>query len=114
MANVLVVRKKDRTIHVVPMANRANLMAYNNRQPVADRYKLEVMDEEEAKKLPFIDRDYVSASDAQVLLKDAKSELSEKDAQIAELEARLAALQTSASEDTKTAKKKAPETTDQK
>lgn len=106
MGKVLVVRKKDRTVHVVPLANKALLMGMNYRLPETHKMKLEVMEESEAIKLPFIDENYVTASQAQDKLKQAEGELSEKDNQIAELEAKLAALlsQQSATKPEETAK----------
>ena len=96
MGNVLVVRKPDRTIHQVPIANKARLMGYNNRLPKRDQWRIEVMDEEAAKKLPYLDANYVSAAEAQ-------GKLQEKDEKIKELEAKLAALNASKEPATETA-----------
>ncbi|MEO9145087.1 MAG: hypothetical protein ABI237_05970 [Ginsengibacter sp.] len=85
MATVLVVRKPDRTIHKVPIENKAKIMGYNNRLPRRDQWNIEEMDEEEADKLPFHDANYVTSGDAQTKIK-------QKDDQIKELEARLALL----------------------
>ncbi|WP_346236752.1 hypothetical protein ABDK00_014045 [Niabella insulamsoli] len=86
MANVLVVRKTDRTIHVVPVEQEAFYKSMNNRLKANDRMVLEVMSEEEAKKLPFYDKNFKGAG-------AANAEIREKDERIAELEQRLAALQ---------------------
>ena len=47
MANVLVLRKADKTIHIVPVDQEAFYKAQNNRLPVNDRMGLEIMDEED-------------------------------------------------------------------
>ena len=86
MANVLVLRKADKTIHIVPVDQEAFYKAQNNRLPVNDRMGLEIMDEEEAIKLSWYDKDYKSAA-------DANASLREQEDKIAELEARLSALQ---------------------
>lgn len=90
MGKVLVIRKADKTIHKVPLGNKAALMAYNNLQPENVKWKMEEMDEDEAEKLPFIDENYISAADAQQKAKELEATVSEKDAKIAELEALLA------------------------
>lgn len=90
MAKVLVVRKTDKTIHKVPLANKAALLSYNNRLPVELKWKFEEMEEEEAAKLPFVDESYVTAAAAQEKAKELEITVSEKDAKIAELEALLA------------------------
>lgn len=92
MGKVLVVRKTDRTVHVVPLGNKAILMGMNHRLPATHKMKLEVMEEADALKLPFIDPNYVSPAQAQDKLKAVEGELQEKDSQIAELEAKIAAL----------------------
>lgn len=85
MAKVLVVRKPDRTIHQIPMSNKAKVLGYNNRLARRDQWQIEEMDEEEAAKLPFFDTNYVSPAEAQ-------SKIKEKDDKIKELEAKLALL----------------------
>jgi hypothetical protein len=92
MATVLVVRKPDRTIHQMPIANKAIIMGFSNRLPAAQQYKFEEMDEEEAAKLPYIDPDYVTASDARDKIKEKDKELADKDAQLKALEEKLALL----------------------
>lgn len=92
MGKVLVVRKTDKTIHVVPLGNKAILMGMNHRLPATHKMKLEVMEESEALKLPFIDPNYVSPSQAQDKLKAVEGELQEKDSQIADLQAKIDAL----------------------
>jgi hypothetical protein len=91
MEKVLVIRKTDKTIHKVPLSNKASLMAYNNLQPEGKKWKFEEMDEDEAAKLPFIDESYVTAAEAQDKAKELENVVGEKDARIAELEALLAA-----------------------
>jgi hypothetical protein len=90
MAKVLVIRKTDKTIHKVPLANKARLLAFNNRNPEGKKWKFEEMDEDEAAKLPFIDESYVTAAEAQDKAKELEITVSEKDAKIAELEKLLA------------------------
>jgi hypothetical protein len=92
MAKVLIIRKPDRTIHQVPIANKAILMSFNNRLPAGLKWSFEEMDEEAAKKLPFIDPHYVTAAEAVTKVKQLEAETSEKDTRIAELEAMLANL----------------------
>lgn len=92
MAKVLVVRKTDRTVHVVPIGNKHGLMALNNRLPVDMRMKFEEMEKEEALKLPFIDENYISPFAAQDKLKVVEGDLAEKDQQILALQAKIDAL----------------------
>lgn len=92
MAKVLVVRKPDRTVHVVPISNKALLMGLNHRLPVTHKMKFEEMEEKEALKLPFFDENFVSPAQAQEKVKEMQGELNEKDSTIAELQAKLTAL----------------------
>lgn len=92
MGKVLVVRKPDRTVHVVPLNNKALLMGMNHRLPVSHKMKFEEMEEKEALALPFFDENYVSPALAQEKLKEVEGDLKEKDSKIAELEAQLAKL----------------------
>ncbi len=87
---VLVIRKTDGTIHQVPVENKAKIMSLNNKMPKSDQWSIEEISEEEAAKLPFIDKDYVTGAEAQVKVKDLESEISDKDALIARLEKQLA------------------------
>lgn len=87
---ILVVRKPDRTIHKVPITNKAVLMNYNNRRPLEKQWTFEEMTAEEAEKLPFIDESYVTAADAQEKLKQTEALLTDKDHKIAQLEKMLA------------------------
>ncbi len=91
MAKVLVIRKTDKTIHVVPMLNKAFVHSFNNRQSAEKKWKIEEMEEEEAANLPFVDETYITASEAQDKVKQLESSNSDKDKRIAELEAMLAA-----------------------
>lgn len=90
MSKVLKITKPDKTIHVSPMFNKARITAHNNRLPADKKMKIEVIDEEEAKKLPFIDKDYVTGSEAQVKVGQLQSTVAEKDAEIERLKALLA------------------------
>jgi hypothetical protein len=105
MSKVLVVRKPDKTIHKVPLANKATLMAFNNRLPDAEKWKFEEMEEAEADKLPFIDESYVTAAEAQDKAKELEATVYEKDAKIAELEALLAEKNNEAQQDKAKVKK---------
>jgi len=98
MAQILVVRKPDKTIHKVPLNNKAALMGYSNRLPSGQKWKFEEMEEEEAEKLPFIDESYVTAAEAQDKAKELEITVSKKDAKIAELEALLASKNPTAAE----------------
>ncbi len=93
MAKVLVIRKSDKTVHQVPLGNKASLMAYSNRLPRDKQWKFEELEEAEAKKLPFIDESYVTAAEAQGKVKEMETTLAQKDAQLADLQAKLAALE---------------------
>lgn len=104
MSKILVVRKPDQTIHQIPLENKAALMAFNNRLPVGLRWKLEEMDEKDAAKLPYYDKDYVTAENASKKIEAKDKELAAKDAKLKELEDKLAAL-TAAQESTKSAAK---------
>lgn len=99
MAKVLVIRKTDKTIHKVPLSNAASLKSYSNRLPIGQRWTFEEMEEEEANKLPFIDKSYITPGEAQSLVKDLDAKNIEKDARIAELEKKLAELNAGAKKD---------------
>ena len=92
MAKLLVIRKPDKTIHKIPMSNKAAAMAFSNKLPAGLKWKFEEMEEEDALKLPFLDTKYITASDAQSVVKEKDQLISDKDKQIAELEAKIAAL----------------------
>lgn len=83
---VLVVTKPDGTTHVMPLSNKARLQSHNSRLPVGQKWKLEEMDEEQAKEIPFIRKDVVNPGNAQAII-------SEKDKEIEELKRKLSALQ---------------------
>ena len=85
---VLVVRKPDATIHVVPVANQVALQAHSNR--LKEKWSFELMDEDEANKLPHIDPNYIKPADAMLQVKDLKTDNELKEARIKELEALLA------------------------
>jgi hypothetical protein len=90
MAKVLKITRQDKTIHIAPLSNKAFLTSFNNRQPAEKRMKIEEVDEEDAKNLPYIDEAYVSAADAQKKVSDLTKEVSDKDAEIAKLKEMLA------------------------
>jgi len=89
MAKVLIIRKTDKSIHQVPVVNKAALIAYSNRSNLG--WKFEEMDEEEAAELPFIDLEYVTPSEAQSKLPETLKENEDLKAKLAELESKLAA-----------------------
>lgn len=91
MAKILVIRKPDKTIHTAPLVNKAALLAYNNRSKLG--WKIEEMEEEDAKDLPFIDPTYVTAAEAQSKVKELEKVNQAKEDEIAELKEKLAALQ---------------------
>lgn len=85
MAKVLKITKSDKTVHVVPLTNKAFYEAYNRRQKGDKKWKLEEIDEEDAKNMKFIDETHVTPV-------EATKKLEEKDAEIAALKAQLEAL----------------------
>lgn len=89
MATVLKITKPDRSIHIVPLANKAATLRYNNRLPAALKWKIEEIDEKEADKLPGFDKDYIPMSEAQNKLPQLQQLVDEKDKKIAELLAKL-------------------------
>jgi len=89
MATVLKITKPDRSIHIVPLANKAATLRYNNRLPAELKWKIEEIDEKEADKLPGFDKDYIPMSEAQSKLPQLEKLVSEKDRKIAELLAKL-------------------------
>lgn len=93
MAKILVVTKPDKTVHRMPLANKAGIMQYNNRVKLADRWNIQEMDEEEANALPFVNVDFVADEGAAAKIKAKENELAEKDAQLKALEAKLAELE---------------------
>lgn len=90
MGKVLVVRKADKTVHRVPLANKPALMAMNNTAPAGQKWSFEEMDEEEAKKLPFIDENYVTGAEAVKKLEEVSKESDAKDEIIRQLKEELA------------------------
>lgn len=91
MANVIVIRKQDRTIHKSPLANKAFLQAYNNKLPENQKFGIEEMGEEEASKLPYIDESYVTAGEAQKKAAQLEGTVSEQAQLIEQLKAQIAA-----------------------
>lgn len=93
MAKVLVIRKPDKTIHKVPLAVKASLQAQNNRLPADKKWTFEEMEESEAAKLPFVDPNYVTGTEAIDKLKELTDENAAKDSLLAELQAKLDAIE---------------------
>jgi hypothetical protein len=91
MAKVLKITKTDKTIHVVPMTNKAFYQAFNNRQPADKRWKLEEIDEKDAKDLPFIDDTHVTPAEAVVKNQKLQNENEAMAERIRALEAQIAA-----------------------
>lgn len=89
MATVLKITKPDRSIHIVPLANKAATLRYNNRLPAELKWKIEEIDEKEADKLPGFDKDYIPMREAQNKLPQLQQLVDEKDKKIAELLAKL-------------------------
>lgn len=99
MATVLKITKPDRSIHIVPLANKAATLRYNNRLPAELKWKIEEIDQEEADKLPGFDKDYIPMREAQSKLPQLEKLVSEKDRKIAELMAKLEEYESKAEED---------------
>jgi hypothetical protein len=91
MSKVLKITKPDKTVHVVPKSNHAFYLAQNNRLPADKKWKIEEIDEEEAKGLKFIDESFVTPLEAVKKVEDQAKALVERDSKIAELEAELSA-----------------------
>lgn len=92
MAKVLVIRKPNARIEKVPLANKAALMAYNNKLKPEQRWSFEVMDEDKAAKLPHIDPNYITGAKAVQKVGDLQKAVTEKDNEIEELKKKLAKL----------------------
>lgn len=88
---VLKITKPDKTVHVVPKDNLAFYQGYNNRQPEGSKWKIDEIEEEEAKNLPFIDPNHLTGAEAQSKVADLTKVAEEKDAEIEALKAELAA-----------------------
>lgn len=93
MSKVIKITKPDKTIHVAPLGVKNRLQAHNNRLPANQKWKIEEIDEEEAKKLPFRDENYVSGAEAQIKVSELQKASAEKDAEIEKLKKKLAALE---------------------
>lgn len=93
MSKVLKITKPDKTVHVVPTSNHAFYLANNNRLPEGAKWKIEEIEEEQAKDLPFIDESFVTPLEAQAKVADLQKESEEKDKEIEELRAKLDAIQ---------------------
>ena len=101
MATVLVIRKPDKTIHKVPLDNKAALISYNNRLPAGLKWKFEEIEEEEAMKLPFIDESYVTVAEAQDKANEFADTINRQAERLKELEALLGEKAASVSEGAK-------------
>lgn len=91
MLKVLKITKPDKSIHVAPLGVKSRLQAHNSRLPASQKWKIEEIDEDEAKKLPFRDENYVSGAEAQIKVSELQKAAADKDTKIAELESELAA-----------------------
>jgi hypothetical protein len=89
MSKVLKITKTDKTVHVVPTDNLAFYQAYNNRLPQEQRWKLEEIEEKDAKDLPFIDESFVTPLEAQAKVGDLQKDLDAKEKEIEDLKAKL-------------------------
>ncbi len=87
---VLKITKPDKTTHVVPVANKAFYLSYNNRLPGDQKWKIEEVDEESVKDLQFIDETHVTPAEAVVKTKELQTQLNAKDAEIEQLKKLLA------------------------
>jgi Na+-translocating ferredoxin:NAD+ oxidoreductase RNF subunit RnfB len=90
MSKVLKITKADKTTHIVPVTNKAFYQAQNNRLPADKKMKIEEISEDEARKVPFIDNDHITGSEAVVKNLELQKSLEDKDAEIAALKAKLA------------------------
>lgn len=88
MGKVLVIRKTDKTVHIVPMSNKPALLAYIKRQK--NGWKVEEMDEKDSEKLSFIDENYVTPAEAVVKVDKLQSELDATTKELEELRAAFA------------------------
>lgn len=88
---VLKITKPDKTVHVVPINNKTFYLAHNNRLPAEKKWKIEEINEEDAKGLKFIDESFVTPLEAVKKVEDQAKTILEKDGKIAELEAELSA-----------------------
>jgi uncharacterized small protein (DUF1192 family) len=91
MSKVLKITKPDKTIHVSPIGNKARLHALNRILPADQKWKFEEITEDEAKKLPWRDENYVTGAEAQLKVSEMEKTMADKDAEIEALKAQLAA-----------------------
>ncbi len=84
MAKVLKITKPDKTIHVVPITNKGFYQSFNRRQKADKKWKVEEIDEKDAKDLPFVDESHVSPMEAVKKLDDANARIAELEALLAE------------------------------
>jgi hypothetical protein len=103
MSKVLKITKPDKTIHVVPTTHKAFYTAQNNRLPADQKWKIEEIDEKDAKDLPFKDENYVTPGEAVGKVKDLQKTVEDKDAEIEALKAQLAAAQGGSNQPARTA-----------
>jgi hypothetical protein len=83
MAKVLKITKPDKTIHVVPVSNLAFYQAQNKRLKAGMKWKLDQIDEKDAKDLPFKDEDYITGNEAAAKLTEAQKEIAALKEQLA-------------------------------
>lgn len=82
---VLKITKDNGTIHIAPLNRKAALQHQNNLRPETKKWSIEEITEEEAKNLPYKEKDFVPLS--------AKSIVASKDAEIEQLKKKLAQFQ---------------------
>lgn len=90
MAKVLVIRKQDKTISVVPLVNKTALLAYNNKLKADQQWVFEEMDEAKAAKLPPIDHEFVTTKEAVNQAANLKNTVNAQQSEIEALKALLA------------------------
>ena len=96
MAKVLKITKHDKTVHVMPLTNKSFYEAYNRRQKSDKKWKIEVIDEAEAKDLPFVDETHITPLEAVKKAGEQAKTIQEQAAEIEELKKQLAAKETAA------------------
>ncbi len=76
MAQVLKVTKADKTVHVVPIANKNFYLHMNNKiLSKSQQMKLEEITEKEAENLPYFDESYITADEAQGKVSSMQQEI---------------------------------------
>lgn len=83
---VLVVKKNDGTVHIVPEKNRLILQGFIRKQPIDKKWVLIDMTLAEARKLEYIDKEFVPPAAALIKLAEAKTALSAKETEFENLQ----------------------------